>query len=410
MRAATTLLRVLHVNKFAHVVGGVETHVRDLMALQRAEGHDAALFSVDDIHGVGFNADASGARAKIEAAATLLWSRAAERALDDRLRAFQPDVVHFHGIYHQLSPSVLRSARRAHVATVMTLHDYKLAAPCYLLFRDGHECTLCVGKTVPTHAVRYRCVKDSISGSALCAVEQAVHRMPYRSGVDAFIVPSNAARLRVAAAPSVPSERVYVVPHGVEIPEVPVDLSKSAPRVLFFGRLAPEKGVAGLLAAWDRSGLAGQGWELVIAGDGAERERLEASSPANTRFLGHVEGDDLVAVLRSASMVAVPSLFPETFGLSAAEAMAHGIPTLVSDRGNLPALVHTPEMVVPANDTAAWASAMRRLASSASMREQLGAEARRWVASTFSVPAALAATLTVYDQAISRGKGARAAA
>src|SRR5262245_23061989 len=109
----------------------------DLAELQRAAGHDVDFFAMDHPDNlpatfsdrfpsyVELEVTPESLGEKVRGAGRLIWSTSAERAMSDVLRAFRPDVVHAHNIYHQLSPSILRSARRAPV--VMTLHDYKLA-------------------------------------------------------------------------------------------------------------------------------------------------------------------------------------------------------------------------------------------------------------------------------------------
>jgi hypothetical protein len=61
---------------------------------------------------VEYSADGRmGIRAKLRAAARILWNREAERKIGALMDEFRPDVVHFHNIYHQLSPSVIEPRR-----------------------------------------------------------------------------------------------------------------------------------------------------------------------------------------------------------------------------------------------------------------------------------------------------------
>ena len=75
----------------------------------------------------------------------MVWSLSSSRGMARALERFQPDVVHCHNIYHQLSPSILAPVRRAGVRCVMTLHDYKLACPSYQMLDHGQLCDACVG-------------------------------------------------------------------------------------------------------------------------------------------------------------------------------------------------------------------------------------------------------------------------
>ena len=83
------------------------------------------------------------------------------------LERFQPDVVHCHNIYHQLSPSILAPVRRAGVRCVMTLHDYKLACPSYQMLDHGRLCDACVEGSL-LNAARRRCKSGSSPPAPCC--------------------------------------------------------------------------------------------------------------------------------------------------------------------------------------------------------------------------------------------------
>ena len=102
--------------------------------------------------------------------------------------------------------------------------------------------------------------------------------------------------------------------------------------VLAVQRLEAEKRTAELIRAWPLTGLAERGWELWIAGTGSERAGLEslAANADGIRLLGH-RGDVPELHRRAAMFVATAPAEP--FGLSVAEAMASGLPTVASSGG-----------------------------------------------------------------------------
>src|SRR4051794_40700696 len=124
-------MRILQVTKFAGHVGGVESHVSLLTSELEKLGHEVDSFTYDDLPAdrKHFSLSPSNLRERRAVAGPVLWSQAALAGLDAVVTGFRPDVIHFHSIYHQLSPSVLAAARRRRIPAVMTLHDYKLIAP-----------------------------------------------------------------------------------------------------------------------------------------------------------------------------------------------------------------------------------------------------------------------------------------
>jgi len=102
------------------------------------------------------------------------------------------------------------------------------------------------------------------------------------------------------------------------------------PAVAYFGKLIRNKGVQLLLEA-----LQGLDAKAVIVGFGDYRAELEAAAPPGTLFTGALEHRHLVHLLPLADAAVVPSIFPEAFGMVAAEAAAAGCPPLVARHSGL---------------------------------------------------------------------------
>ena len=107
-------------------------------------------------------------------------------------------------------------------------------------------------------------------------------------------------------------------------------LADDEPTVVYFGKLSRNKGVHLLLEA-----LAGIEARAVIVGFGEDRAELEAAAPPGTLFTGALEHRHLVRLLPLADVSIVPSIFPEAFGMVAAEAAAAGTPPLVARHSGL---------------------------------------------------------------------------
>ncbi len=115
------------------------------------------------------------------------------------------------------------------------------------------------------------------------------------------------------------------------------------PTVVYFGKLLRNKGVHLLLEALQRLDA-----RAVVVGFGDYRTELEAIAPARTLFTGALEHRHLVHLLPLADGVVVPSIFPEAFGMVAAEAAAAGCPPLVARHSGLEEIAEGLESEYPA--------------------------------------------------------------
>ena len=158
-------------------------------------------------------------------------------------------------------------------------------------------------------------------------------------------------------------DRTRVIPLGVEVPE---RRNTRAPaiggplRLLFLSRLHEKKNIPLLLRALASDGPTRRGVQLTIAGDGdpryrAELERLtgELRLGDRVRFVGHVDGDAKDALFATCDCFVLPSAH-ENFGLAVAEALAAGMPVILTPGVALAGAVAVAGagIVVDATDTA----------------------------------------------------------
>jgi glycosyltransferase involved in cell wall biosynthesis len=166
--------------------------------------------------------------------------------------------------------------------------------------------------------------------------------------------------------------------------------AEERPTAVYFGKLIENKGVHVLLEA-----LRGLDARAVIVGFGDYRARLEELAPPGTLFTGPLEHRHLVHLLPLCDVAVVPSIFPEAFGMVAAEAAAAGVPSLVADHSGLAevaagiAAEYGPERArlaaFPGGDVGALRERLvELLALPAGERRALGLAARRAVERNWS--------------------------
>ncbi len=336
-------MKVLQVDKFLRRErGGATNYMLNLAALQREAGHEVEFFSMADPGNPPTRFDRffpshqqtdpppSGLRNQIEGFGRMVWSRECQRAMGDVLDRFEPDVMHVHNIYHQLSPSILRAARVRDVPVVMTVHDFKLVCPVYELFDGAGPCEECLGGNF-SHAVRKRCQGGSLPASTAVAVETALHRWTRSYGsIATFITPSRYLKTKLESAGVFP-DRLRHIPNFVDV-DTFVPQEGAGEGIVYIGRLSATKGVDRLIDAVGEMGEIA----LDIIGDGPERDDLERRARnrgVDATFRGPLPKSDVAAAMARSRVVVVPSVWPENLPLVVIEALASGVPAVVTSLG-----------------------------------------------------------------------------
>jgi glycosyltransferase involved in cell wall biosynthesis len=277
-----------------------------------------------------------------EGALSTPWNPFAARRLRALLERERPDVLHVHNPFPLLSPAIFHAARGLPVATVWTLHNYRPFCAAATLMRDGVPCTACIDRRSPLPGLVHGCYRGSRAATLpLAAMIDLLGRAgTLQREVDAFVVLTGFQRDMVIRA-GLPAARVHVKPNFHPSPPPVRPWREREPRVLFAGRLGPEKGVRVLLDAWSL-------WPgaplLEIAGDGPERGALEARAREHgvgdrVRFLGQIPPAEVERRMGGARVLAVPSLCFEGFPLVVRDAFAAGVPVVASRLGALEQIV-----------------------------------------------------------------------
>ncbi len=243
--------------------------------------------------------------------------------------------------------------------------------------------TLAPAKAVYVGSAHIRAVLEEVVGTV-----DRVHEVPPGVDVDEFTPKPREQALAglVAQAkgdPPNPGNRNERLPDEGNAARLRAFLAKEEPTVVYFGKLLYNKGVHVLLEA-----LQSVDARAVIVGFGDYRGELEAMAPDRTLFTGALEHRHLTHLLALADVTVVPSIFPEAFGMVAAEAAAAGSPPLVARHSGLAEVADGLEQEYPPSlrhlasfatgDAGELALKLRELlALDPETRARLGAAARR---------------------------------
>jgi glycosyltransferase involved in cell wall biosynthesis len=326
-------VRILLINDYREA-GGCERIMQRTAVGLRRRGHSVEVFTGEDVPG-----------------RRTPWSyvenRRARRALRARLDSYAPDIVHFFNVYHELSPGVIeeadrwRAGRRARV--LMTCADAHLVCPNAALqrFDEGSAQVFDSGSLATGWRLwRTRWDERSRAHSLLKSLQ---HTWNYRLRrrwrcIDAAICASKFLESTLVPC-GVPTVRIPD-PLPERVPTHAVSAADGPVRLVFCGRVEPEKGLCEFIEA--AAGV--EGWTLEVVGDGRDKGRVQEVARREgvadrVTLCGWVEADEAVKHIAQADILVLPSRCCENAPACMFEALACGTGLLVGDLGGMPEIV-----------------------------------------------------------------------
>jgi glycosyltransferase involved in cell wall biosynthesis len=331
-------VNIIIINDAAFIRGGADRVAFDSAAGLAALGHRVTLFTgfgpidraLEAIPGITIHCLGTGwlKQEQTSPGAVIrgMWNFAAARRLREVLKGFDPrdSVVHIHLYAAGLTSSVINESLAAGFPTVLTLHDYFITCPngAYFVFPKAELCERralswsCFGCSCDSRKQihkYWRFVRTWIQGR--------IAKIPVRITAYAAVSETSAT---LARRDLPKSAHIEVVPNIVAVERgAPVDVARNR-ALVFTGRLEDYKGPQLLAQAAARLKL-----PVVFCGTGPMEAELRRLYP-EARFTGWLSPERVLEELGRARAFVFPSVYRETFGLSAAEALARGIPVIAS--------------------------------------------------------------------------------
>jgi L-malate glycosyltransferase len=363
-------MKILHVVDSMEV-GGAETLVSQMCQLQRAQGHDVAVYAVAALGALGERMRANGFHVRSNVGSHLTDSTFNFYRL---FRESRPDVVHI----HNPTPTIYASlaARLAGTASIISTRHSLVAPP--------HDR---VAETKYSIAARF-C--DWIVG--ICDATTG-----------------NLKSLR-----TIPPEKIVRIYNGATplvAPSLDKQPSKSDFTLLFVGRFQPVKNLPLLLNAFRIALDSAPDLKMWMVGDGTERTELERLS-TDLQLSGSVTfwGQQLdVAKFFSAADVFVMSSISEGLPVSLLQAFSLGLPAIVTDVGGMAEVVRSANagVVIPNLSAPAMAAAMLQMRANKTQRMEFASNAYAAFEANFNLQTMVDAYMKIYlktRRARKRGK------
>jgi glycosyltransferase involved in cell wall biosynthesis len=317
----------------------------------------------------------------------------------------QPDVVLIHEF---LEPEILEWVV-ARYPSIRYVWGFKLMCPGgrRMWEEPGEVCPRKVGYLCQAVAYREHCMpRDPRQGLPLIA--RTMRLAEIHRARSEMVVPSEFMK-RLLIREQFEPDRVHCLPLCTVLPPAQSLTVSQDPHLIFCAaRLRHEKGVHLLVEAIETLPHT----RLVIAGDGPERQSLEAQVrreglAGRVTFVGWVEPSEVARYMTQAAIVVVPSIWPEPFGMVGIEAMAYGRPVVAFNVGGIREWLVPGEtgVLVPPTDVAGLRQSLAQLMDNQETAAQMGRKGRAVVEQRFTAEAYRDALLPV----LSRARDARRA-
>ena len=264
---------------------------------------------------------------RMQAVVQGLWNMKAYRSMGDILSSLSPadTIVHLHAWTKALSSSIVRQALSRKFAVVLTLHDYFSACPNggFYNYRKCKICTL-----VP---LSLRCISEQCDSRSYY---QKIWRVMRQILQTRYGLVPNAIKDFISVSrfsegimkPYLPQGHfMHYIPNPVEGSQEKMVDAGNNDKLIFVGRLSPEKGITSLVSSAHITG-----YDITFVGEGPCRQYIESRLPKSS-VTGWLAPVLVREHMKTARALIFPSICYETQGLVVQEAASMGVPAIVSD-------------------------------------------------------------------------------
>ena len=372
-------MKIIHFAKTFSANGGVGNYLLRLCPALKAAGYETGVIHADS------NARAGGGIESFQVPAFDDPGNSVVNAqILDVLEKARPDIVHIHANENlEVEKRIL-----SRWPTVKSIHVYDFCPSGTKFHHASHQvCRRPTGAPCLAHMVFNRCTQSKRPKVIWNFYKNAMANNEINRLYPKLIVATGYVK-RQALETGYRDEQVEVIPYFTEYPALSGDESENL--ILFSGRVVAEKGLELLLRA---AALLPRdlNWRLAVDGDGPELTNLKKLAASlkleeKVQFCGWLNKEKHWEIFRKAAVVAVPSIWPEPFGLVGIEAMSYAKPVVAFAVGGIPEWLKDGETgyLIPPYDHRQMAEKIAFLLRNREAARQMGINGRNFAEETFT--------------------------
>lgn len=336
-------MKILLVNKFHYLNGGSEKYYFELGKLLKRHENEVAYFSMEDDRNIRtgdkeyfvkkFDLN-NGSKLK---ALDVIYSKDNYKKMENAIKEFRPDVIHFNNFQRQLSASVVEAGWNAKIPMIFTAHDMEAVCPNKDMLYNERICDDCITKGYMS-CIKKKCIKNSKLKSILGVIEMKYYKLhSIYEKFDCIVSPSEFMK-RCLLDGGVKNQNIEVIHNFSNATNCNNEINGDY--IFYFGRISKEKGIFNLISAVKKCDEV----KLLIAGTGPEEEKIkkyikENKMESRVVLLGYLNQDEIRERIEKCRFVVIPSIWYENCPYSIIETLEIGKPIIASEIGGIPELV-----------------------------------------------------------------------
>lgn len=335
-------MKIIIVDRLNYPFGGTQKYVLSLSQLLKQNHHQVYLYDGQkiindtDLNSINFSSPKTNIFQKIES----IYSISGLIKSYLIFKKIKPDIIHLNNINYLITPSIIHAAKFLKIPIVAHLHDYKIVcAKSKLLNNKNQNCQQCQNQNYAS-ILKNNCTKTGKKNtleSFYYLIQNFIHNkiLHIYKNINYFI------------APSIFLKKTFIdmgFPYPINVianftpinPNKTSSLSKTKNKIIYFGRLSPEKGLIQLCNLIKNLPI-----RLTIVGTGPLQKKLNLIShrQKNIKVMAFQPEEKLIKTISQNDYTVVPSIWPENASISIIESFALAKPVIGNNIGGITEMI-----------------------------------------------------------------------